>query len=170
MKGRALVGCLVIALGLAVPAAAADRTPASLVRQISQFRWETNTARPEAGLKPYKVDQAYRQIEDVATLLDIQAVWRARAQVARRLDPLPTSVWVKLADCESGGDWASNGPGIYDGGLQFHPKTWLGYRLPGYPRVAWKATPMQQILVGYKVLADQGWDAWPACAAKLKLG
>ena len=169
MKARALVGCLAIALGLAVPASAADETPNSLVRQIGQFRWETNTARKEAGLKPFKTDPAYRDVEDVATLQGIAAVWLSRAQTARKLDPLPTSVWVALAECESGGDWNYNGPDIYDGGLQFHPQTWKGYKLPGYPRFAWKATPMQQILVGYKVLADQGWDAWPACARKLKL-
>jgi hypothetical protein len=28
---------------------------------------------------------------------------------------------------------------------------------------------MQQILVGYKLLADQGWDAWPECSTKLGL-
>ncbi len=168
MKARVLVGCLVLALGLAAPASAGDETPSSLVRQIGQFRWETNTARKEAGLKPFKTDQAYRQVEDVETLLGISAFWLGRAQTARKLDPLPSSVWVKLAECESGGDWDYNGPDIYDGGLQFHPQTWKAYRLPGYPRFAWKATPMQQILVGYKLLADQGWGAWPACSAKLE--
>jgi len=169
VKARALIGCFVVALGLGVPVAAADDTPASLVRQISQYRWETNTARPEAGLKPFKTNQAYRDVQNIAALQGIQARWLSRARAARKLTPQPTSVWVKLANCESGGDWKFNGPGIYDGGLQFHPRTWKEYKLRGYPKVAWKATPMQQILVGYKVLADQGWDAWPACAKKLKL-
>lgn len=78
------------------------------------------------------------------------------------------SVWDRLAACESGGDWAST-VGQYEGGLQFHPGTWDAYKPNGYPEAAYEASRAQQILVAERVLADQGWGAWPACSAKLGL-
>ncbi len=78
------------------------------------------------------------------------------------------SVWDRLARCESGGDWASTA-GTFEGGLQFHPSTWDAHKPAGYPNHAYQATRTQQILVAKRVLADQGWAAWPACSRKLGL-
>lgn len=78
------------------------------------------------------------------------------------------SVWDSLAACESGGDWGST-VGQYEGGLQFHPGTWDAYKPAGYPGAAYEASRDQQIAVAERVLADQGWGAWPACSAKLGL-
>jgi hypothetical protein len=101
------------------------------------------------------------------------------------------TVWDRLAECESG-NWINGGtsfergsarwywarPGtqvppwgttIHHGGLQFHPGTWTAYRLDGYPQFAYDATREQQIAVGERVLAAQGWGAWPTCARKLGL-
>ncbi len=169
MRIRSLVLCTLVLVGLiAAPAESGDREASSVIRSINGLRWEANTARNEAGLRPYKGDTSYRQLENVDALVRIETLWARRAVAARRLDPHPSSVWVALAECEAGGNWAHN-QGTYDGGLQFHPRTWRNYKLSGYPRYAWKATPMQQILVGYKILADQGWDAWPECSRKLGL-
>jgi hypothetical protein len=41
--------------------------------------------------------------------------------------------------------------------------------MPGYPEVAWQATRVQQIQVGRRVLAEQGWQAWPVCSRRLGL-
>lgn len=79
------------------------------------------------------------------------------------------SVWDRLAQCESGGNWAYNGSSGYDGGLQFHPNTWNAYKPSGYPAYAYQASREQQIAVAERVLASQGWDAWPACSRKLGL-
>lgn len=79
------------------------------------------------------------------------------------------SVWYDLAQCESGGRWDYNGSSGYDGGLQFHPNTWARNKLAGYPEYAWQASPAQQIEVGKRVQARQGWGAWPTCARKLGL-
>lgn len=79
------------------------------------------------------------------------------------------SVWDRLAMCESGGRWAYNGSSGYDGGLQFSPGTWTAYKLSGYPAYAWQASREQQIAVAERVLASQGWGAWPACSSKLGL-
>lgn len=96
-------------------------------------------------------------------------------------------IWDPLADCESGDridgevvpgtarwhtgatdpelderpSWSS---GLYDGGLQFHPDTWTAYRDDDMPLVAGDATREQQIVVGERVQASQGWEAWPHCS------
>ena len=69
--------------------------------------------------------------------------------------------WDAIAQCESGGNWALDS--TYDGGLQFHPSTWLGYGGGQYARYAWQATREQQIAIAEKVLASQGPNAWPHC-------
>ncbi len=46
--------------------------------------------------------------------------------------------WDAIAMCESGGNWHIDS--TYDGGLQFHPDTWLGYGGGQYARYAWQAT------------------------------
>ncbi len=75
-------------------------------------------------------------------------------------------VWDRLADCESGGDWAANtGNGFY-GGLQFVLSTWAANGGAGMPN---QASREQQISVAERVLASQGWGAWPACSAQLGL-
>jgi uncharacterized protein YabE (DUF348 family) len=74
------------------------------------------------------------------------------------------SVWDKIAQCESGGNWSINtGNGFY-GGLQFTLSTWHAYGGSGMPN---HASRNQQIAIGKKVQAGQGWGAWPACTSKL---
>lgn len=79
-------------------------------------------------------------------------------------------VWDRLAACETGGRWSYDGPSGYDGGLQFHPDTWIAYGGGEYAPTADRASRAQQITVAERVQAGQGWDAWPACAAELGLG
>jgi hypothetical protein len=79
------------------------------------------------------------------------------------------SVWDQLAQCEAGGNWAINTGNGYHGGLQFHPQTWLGHGGGEFAPYAYLATREQQIVVAERVLASQGWGAWPGCARKLGL-
>ena len=76
------------------------------------------------------------------------------------------STWDALAQCESGGNWAINTGNGYYGGLQFNLGTWQANGGTGNPASASRAT---QIAVAERVLASQGWGAWPACSAKLGL-
>jgi resuscitation-promoting factor RpfB len=76
-------------------------------------------------------------------------------------------VWDSLAECEASGNWATNTGNGYYGGLQFHPQTWLAYGGGEYAPTADGATREQQIAVAARVLASQGWNAWPACSRKL---
>ena len=76
------------------------------------------------------------------------------------------STWDRLAHCESNGNWSINTGNGYSGGLQFSPRTWKAF---GGIGLAHHASREQQIAVAERVLAKQGWGAWPACSRKLGL-
>ncbi|BAS07584.1 resuscitation-promoting factor Rpf1 [Arthrobacter sp. Hiyo4] len=76
------------------------------------------------------------------------------------------ATWDSLAQCESGGNWATNTGNGYSGGLQFSASTWAAY---GGTGSAADASREQQIAVAEQVQASQGWGAWPSCAAELGL-
>jgi hypothetical protein len=78
----------------------------------------------------------------------------------------PDSAWDKLAQCESGGNWNINTGNGYYGGLQFNLGTWRAFGGSGMPNQASKA---QQIAVAERILAAQGWNAWPSCSRKMGL-
>jgi nucleoid-associated protein YgaU len=77
-----------------------------------------------------------------------------------------TETWDAIAQCESSGNWHINTGNGYYGGLQFLPSTWRAFGGSGNPANASKA---QQIAVAERVLAGQGWGAWPTCSARLGL-
>jgi resuscitation-promoting factor RpfB len=76
------------------------------------------------------------------------------------------SVWDRLAQCESGGNWSINTGNGYYGGLQFSLSTWRAYGGSGYPHQNSRA---QQIAIAQKLQAAAGWGQWPACSSKLGL-
>ena len=82
-------------------------------------------------------------------------------------------VWDALARCEASGRWDAvrfiDGEAAYFGGLQFAPTTWDAFRPDDFPALASDATREQQIAVAERVLARQGWGAWPACSERLGL-
>ena len=81
----------------------------------------------------------------------------------------PDSDWDRLAQCEAGGNWAINTGNGYQGGLQFSPSTWNAHGGGQYAATANQATREQQIVVAERVLANQGWGAWPSCSSSLGL-
>ena len=87
-------------------------------------------------------------------------------------DPEPNyasgdTVWDRLAECESGGNWSINTGNGYYGGLQFSLQTWQAYGGSGYPH---ENSREEQIRIATKVRdARGGYGDWPACAAKLGL-
>jgi LysM repeat protein len=76
------------------------------------------------------------------------------------------SAWDRVAQCESGGNWSINTGNGFSGGLQFTAQTWRGFGGTQYASAAHQATRAQQIAVAEKVLAKQGWGAWPVCSRK----
>ena len=78
----------------------------------------------------------------------------------------PVSTWDKVAQCESGGNWATSTGNGFHGGLQFTASTWRSFGGSGMPH---QASRTEQIAVAERVLAAQGWKAWPACSRELGL-
>jgi hypothetical protein len=76
------------------------------------------------------------------------------------------ATWDRVAQCESGGNWQINTGNGFQGGLQFAPTTWSGFGGRQFAPTANQATREQQIVVAERVLAAQGWNAWPVCSKK----
>jgi uncharacterized protein YabE (DUF348 family) len=87
-------------------------------------------------------------------------------------DPEPnyasgSTVWDRLAQCESGGNWSINTGNGYYGGLQFSLQTWQAYGGSGYPH---ENSREEQIRIAERVRDARGhYGDWPACAAELGL-
>jgi len=85
-------------------------------------------------------------------------------------DPGDGSRWDQLAQCEAGGNWATNTGNGFGGGLQFMHQssysTWLSFGGGEYAAHPWEASREQQIVIAEKVLASSGWKAWPGCSRK----
>ncbi len=79
------------------------------------------------------------------------------------------SSWDHLAQCESSGNWAANTGNGYSGGLQFTPSTWSEFGGSAYAPSAAQASREQQIAIAERVLAGQGWGAWPTCSRRTGL-
>lgn len=96
----------------------------------------------------------------------------ARVSVPRRsgtVGAAATGVWDSLVACEASGDWAANTANGFEGGLQFTHSTWVAYGGREFAEHAYDASRAQQIVVAERVLAGQGWGAWPSCSRKLGL-
>lgn len=65
-------------------------------------------------------------------------------------------VWDRIAQCESGGDWALDNGNGYSGGLQI-----AGHEAATLSKAS-------QIEWATEIQARQGWGAWPTCAAFLR--
>ncbi len=76
------------------------------------------------------------------------------------------SVWDRLAQCESGGNWSINTGNGYYGGLQFSQSSWTAAGGSGSPQ---NASREEQIRVAQNLQSMQGWGAWPSCSSQLGL-
>ncbi|GDY29848.1 resuscitation-promoting factor [Gandjariella thermophila] len=78
--------------------------------------------------------------------------------------------WDRLAQCESGGNWAANTGNGYYGGLQFDLQTWSSHGGTQYAPRPDLATREQQIAIATKVRDERGgYSAWPVCSKKVGL-
>ncbi|AZA10964.1 resuscitation-promoting factor Rpf1 domain-containing protein [Corynebacterium gerontici] len=97
------------------------------------------------------------------------AVGAAAVMLAPNASAASDADWDRLAQCESGGNWHINTGNGYYGGLQFSQGTWEGHGGREFAPRADLASREEQIVVAERVLASQGWGAWPACSAGLGL-
>ncbi|QLY31649.1 resuscitation-promoting factor Rpf1 domain-containing protein [Nocardia huaxiensis] len=93
----------------------------------------------------------------------------AGVALAGNASAAPDSDWDRLAQCEAGGNWQINTGNGYQGGLQFSPSTWKAHGGGEFAPTANQASREQQIVIAEKVLASQGWGAWPSCSSALGL-
>ncbi len=129
------------------------------------------------------IDRVAIEVDEAPALVDLEQAMAARASLVATPPPPPppppaapapaaspatasTSVWDRVAGCESGGDWSINTGNGYYGGLQFALSSWRWVGGTGYPHEASKQT---QIAMAERLLSRQGWSAWPACSRKLGL-
>jgi hypothetical protein len=131
---------------------------------------------PSPSTRPWALRKALEK-RSHSNAFKISPKQRRHALEAERLDleaSLPpgfpgSSIWDSLAQCEAGGDWAAdNGDGFF-GGLQFTPETWVDFGGTTYAPMANQASREEQIAIAKRVLATQGWLAWPVCSEKLGL-
>ena len=80
-----------------------------------------------------------------------------------------STVWDKVAQCESTGNWSINTGNGYYGGLQFYQPTWKAFGGQDFATYAHQATKAEQIAVAQRVLDRQGPGAWPACGQRAGL-
>jgi resuscitation-promoting factor RpfB len=159
--------------GEAVPYATVTRDDSSMLRGHSAV-----VRSGHEGLRNVTYRITFRNGHLVARrVLSAQLVRRPVAEIERvgtKAPPAPTTnyasggtVWDQLAQCESGGNWATNTGNGYYGGLQFSLGTWQAYGGSGLPSSASRET---QIAIATKIRdASGGYGAWPACAASLGL-
>jgi hypothetical protein len=79
------------------------------------------------------------------------------------------SQWDRVARCEASGNWHINTGNGYSGGLQIKHSTWRGFGGRQFASIASQASKAEQIVVGERILAAQGWHAWPVCSKKAGL-
>ncbi len=94
------------------------------------------------------------------------AVAGAPLLAAPTANAAPDSVWDRVAQCESSGNWNINTGNGFFGGLQFTSSTWRAFGGGAFADSANHASREQQIVVAERVLAGQGWGAWPVCSRK----
>ena len=79
---------------------------------------------------------------------------------------VPSSAWAALRQCESTNNYhADTGNGFY-GAYQFTLSSWHAVGMSGNPA---NASPAEQLTAAKRLLAMQGWQAWPSCSAQLGL-
>jgi uncharacterized protein YabE (DUF348 family) len=156
---------------------AGERVPFGTIRQndSSMPKGHTSTVRAgRAGLR----DVTYRVVFHNGkvfrkTVLSQHLLRRPVSQIVKvgTQQPAPTSnfasggtAWDRIAQCESGGNWAANTGNGYYGGLQFNLGTWQAYGGTGRPD---QNSREQQIAVAERVkAASGGYGAWPVCGAR----
>jgi resuscitation-promoting factor RpfB len=117
------------------------------------------------------INRVVRRVQLTAPVAQVEV----RGTKERPAAPTPVSssggtVWDALAQCESGGNWATNTGNGYYGGLQFLQSTWLANGGGAYASLPSEASREEQIAIATKVRdAAGGYSPWPACAASLGL-
>lgn len=111
----------------------------------------------------YLQSQAYLKARAAA-----QAVVHQKASQSVSSAPVGDSVWDRMAQCETGGNWQMRGSS-FSGGVGFANTTWNAFGGQQFASNAGLATREQQIVVAERVRAAVGFRAW-GCAKRIGVG
>lgn len=157
----ALLGAGVLVGRCSAPAAAQSQEPQPTLEPVV-FLGNDGTADAHAAIAEV--------LRDLGTTTTTTS---PRSAAAPKAGPAVTSSsdrWDQLAQCESGGNWATNTGNGFGGGLQFMHQssysTWLSFGGGEYAPHPWEASREQQIDIAERVLASSGYGAWPGCSRK----
>ncbi|MET9321784.1 transglycosylase family protein [Streptomyces sp. NPDC003038] len=121
-----------------------------------------------SGKGKHRRSTAIERTARIVTLAGVAGVAvAAPLMTAGTASAATASEWDRVAQCESGGNWAINTGNGYYGGLQFSSSTWAAFGGKSYAAQANQASKAQQIAVAEKVLKGQGKGAWPHCGVGL---
>ncbi len=112
-----------------------------------------------------KINPVRRRVTGVA----VAGVATVAGGMATASSAQASTVWDRVAACESGGNWSINTGNGYYGGLQFSDRTWDAFGGERYASTANRASKGEQITIAQKVLKSQGPGAWPTCGARAGL-
>ena len=99
-----------------------------------------------------KINPVRRRVTGVA----VAGVATVAGGMATASSAQASTVWDRVAACESGGNWSINTGNGYYGGLQFSRSTWTSFGGGRYASRADLASKGEQILVAQRVLKSQG--------------
>lgn len=168
--------------GRSIVREAAD--PATGVGELAageQASWDAEQLRRfyEWAAEQERATQAERDRQARAARLAAARAATAAADRSSRSAPAGkqpadgTSVWVVLADCESGDgtvgppySW-SNPRGTYSGPFQFADATWQSL---GYSGRAADHDYATQLAGAQRLQARSGWGQWPSCTRRMRAG
>jgi hypothetical protein len=118
---------------------------------------------------------AYRELPPLTSRdmnrapLPVRVVHRAQHHRMTVERTAGTSVWARVAACESSGNWADNTGNGYFGGVQMDMTFWRNYGGTAYAARPDLASEAAQIVVARRGLAVQGPGAWPVCGPRAGL-
>ena len=88
----------------------------------------------------------------------VQVVKARQAPPEPVIPPAIMAKWVKVAQCEQGGNWHVRGP-IYSGGLGITEVNWMAYGGWIYG-AEYAATPAEQVTIAIKIQALNGYAGY----------
>ncbi|MBB5598252.1 transglycosylase family protein [Neomicrococcus lactis] len=147
--------------------AAAAQTAAAQTAAAKAAAAKETATREAAAKAATQTATATKAATQTAAAKETQA-----ASSSSKTATAPTNVsgaWAALAQCESGGNWATNTGNGYYGGLQFSLSSWRAVGGTQYAAYPHQASASQQIAAAEKLRASGGWGHWPACSSKLGL-
>lgn len=144
-----------------------------VVQKVSYQVTENGKVVHETPLSTKKTQELVEEVVHVGTKEEKEAEREtsshseeSSARPGRGTGSAPAGVWAQLAQCESGGNPATNtGNGFY-GLYQFTASTWHAMGGSGLPS---DASAAEQTMRAQKLQQQAGWGQWPGCAASLGL-